>query len=274
MAYRDILFHAFEGEAGDTVQKTALALAGKMGAQVTGVSVVDNTPIPAYVVPYLPTNLDQNYLEEARATAKSLRSRVEDAGRAADIHVEWRYVEGDIRGVINLHSRYTDLVVLGQGAGEDVPLGPALNLADDLILSTAKPILSVPWHGDFTNIGTNVLVAWNGSPQSSRAVHDALPILTEAQSVKLIEVGPENIHHIPGAEITAHLTRHGVNVEADYVVEGSNSTGEAILGYASEMNADLIVCGGWGHSQIVETVMGGVTRHLLRNMPVPILMSH
>jgi len=274
MPLRDILFHAFEGEAGDTVQATVLALAKRQGAQVTGISVVDNTPIPAYVMPYVPANLGDTYLDEARIVAKSLRESVEEAGRKAAVHVEWRYVEGDIRGVINLHSRYTDLIVLGQGAGEDVPIGPALNLADDLILSSAKPILSVPWKGDFSNIGKNVLVAWNSSAQSSRAVHDALPILTEADSVRVLTVGPDDGNHLPGAEITAHLTRHGVNAEAVHVEDTGSSTGETIINNAANMNADMIVCGGWGHSRLFETVMGGVTRHLLRNMQVPILMSH
>ena len=274
MPFRDILFHAFEGEAGDTVQSAAIGLAKSQGAQVTGVSVVDNTPIPAYVVPYVPANLGDTYLEEARTVAKSLRSSVEDAGHQAGVHVEWRYVEGDIRGVINLHSRYTDVVVLGQGAGDDVPIGPALNLADDLILSSAKPILSVPWRGDFSNIGKNVLVAWNSSAQSSRAVHDALPILKAADSVRILTVSDDEGGHLPGAEITAHLTRHGVNAEADHVTESGGSTGETIINYCANMNADMIVCGGWGHSRLLETVMGGVTRHLLRHMQVPVLMSH
>ncbi|TDI60479.1 MAG: universal stress protein [Alphaproteobacteria bacterium] len=274
MTYKDILFHAFEGEAGQNVQAAAIGLAKKQGAQVTGISVVDNTPIPSYVVPYVPANLGDTYLEEARRVAKSLLKQVEEAGRQNDVKVEWRYVEGDIRGVINLHSRYTDIVVLGQGAGDDVPIGPALNLADDLILSSSKPILSIPWQGDHANFGDTVVVAWNSSAQSSRAVQDALPILTNAAKVHVLTVGEENPSHLPGAEITAHLVRHGVNAEAAHLVRTSEAVGETILNYVAETGSDMIVCGGWGHSRLLETVMGGVTRHLLRHMTVPVLMSH
>ena len=180
-------------------------------------------------------------------------------------------MEGPDGGEGCLHQRR---IRLGQGAGDDVPIGPALNLADDLILTSAKPILSVPWQGDFSNIGSNVLIAWNSSAQASRAVHDAMPILQQADSVRVLTVGPEETGHIPGAEITAHLTRHGVKADAEHVVKGSDATGEIILNYAGNTNADMIVCGGWGHSRLLETVMGGVTRHLLRNMTVPVLMSH
>ncbi len=274
MSYKDILFHAFSGDAGEAVQTAAFGLAKKQGAQITGISVVNNTPISAFAIPYMPTDLGDSYLDGARSVAKSLQADIEEAGRKAEIRIEWRYVEGDIRGIVNLHSRYTDLVILSQGAGEFIPDGPPLNLPEDLILSTAKPILSVPWHGDFSNIGQNVLVAWNASAQSSRAVHDALPILTRADNVRVLTIGPEDSHHIPGAEITAHLTRHGANAEAEHVVKEGSSTGDTILNYARNMNADLIVCGGWGHSRMLETVMGGVTKHLLRHIHVPVLMSH
>jgi nucleotide-binding universal stress UspA family protein len=274
MPFKDILFHAFEGEAGPAVRAAALGLAQKHSAQATGLGIVDDTPIPSYVLPYGPGNFQQSYLKDARAKTKSLRAEVEEAGRKSGVHVEWRYAEGDILAIINLHSHYTDLVVLGHGVPADAPIGAIPNLANHLILSIAKPILLVPWRGDFSSIGQNVLVAWSSTAESSRAVHDALPILTQAEEVHILTVGSGAEDHIPGAEISAHLARHGVKVVVDHAINGDHSTGETILNKAVDMNADMIVSGAWGHSRLQEMVMGGVTRHLLRNLHLPVLMSH
>lgn len=274
MAYKEILFHAFEGPAGEAVQNAAFDLATRCEARVIGLAVVDNTPIPSYVVPYVPGNMTETYLQEARQTAKALEPRVIEGADKAGLRAEWRYVEGEIRGIMNVHARYADLVVLAQGSGEDVPLGPALNLPDDLVLTSGRPVLVVPFEGAPTGFGSNILIAWNGSAQSSRAVHDALPLLQAANSVTVLTVGPEEASHIPGAEITAHLVHHGVNASADHAIERDHSTADTILHAASDAGANLIICGAWGHSRFLETVLGGVTRHLLRHMKVPVLMSH
>jgi nucleotide-binding universal stress UspA family protein len=274
MSYREILFYAYEGPGGETVQATAIDLASQHDARVIGLSIVPNAPIPSYVSPYIQVDVTQTYLKEARAIAQALEPRVLGAARSAGVAAEWRYAEGDLRVVLNTHARYADLVVVGQGSGEDVPVGPSINLPDDLVLTTGRPVLVVPWKGTSLPLGRAVLVAWNGSAQSTRAVHDALPVLQAAKKVCVLSVGEPNPGHIAGAEIAAHLAHHGVNVEADHTVERNNSTGATILAEAELFDADTVVCGAWGQSRFLETVLGGVTHHLLRNMNVAVLFSH
>ena len=48
----------------------------------------------------------------------------------------------------------------------------------------------------------------------------------------------------------------------------------AILAHAADSGADFIVMGGYGHSRLREFILGGVTRSILKSMPVPVLMSH
>ena len=50
--------------------------------------------------------------------------------------------------------------------------------------------------------------------------------------------------------------------------------GEALLSAVRDENADLLVMGGYGHSRVRELILGGVTRHVLGNASVPVLMAH
>lgn len=274
MSIRNILFHAFEGQAGQAVENAAFSLAETHGATLTALSVVDNTPIPSYVVPYVPANLAESYIDESRAAAKLIEDRIKAREAATGIQTEWRYREGEVRATFTQHAHYTDIVVLAQGTGDDVPIGPSLNLAGDLVLTAGRPVLVVPWRGFGNPIGKRVLVGWNGSTEATRAINDALPILVKADAVKVITVGEDEGRHLPGAEIAQHLARHGVKAEADRAGDNDGSASASLLFEAKDFGADLLVCGAWGHSRMFETVLGGVTRDLLRSMELPLLLSH
>lgn len=47
-----------------------------------------------------------------------------------------------------------------------------------------------------------------------------------------------------------------------------------LLEEARRSGADLLVMGAYGHSRLREFTLGGVTRHLLQHMTLPVLMSH
>ena len=139
-------------------------------------------------------------------------------------------------------------------------------------------MLVIPYAGEFEGIGANVLVAWNASRESTRAVTDALPLLARAKSVAVLVVDPEEAGgkhgDSPGADIALHLARHGVNAKAYPTPSGGVEVGDVILSRASDIGADLIVMGAWGRSRARELVMGGATRSLLERMTVPVLLSH
>lgn len=274
MAIRNILFHAFEGQAGQSVEDVAFSLAQTHGATLTALAVVDNMPIPSYVVPYVPANLAESYIDESRVAAREIEARIKAREAATGLRTEWRYREGDIRAVFAQHAHYTDLVVLAQGSSGEAPVGPANNLPGDLVLTAGRPVLVAPWHGLASPVGKRVIIGWNSSREATRALNDALPILEKADAVKVLTVGDEDSRHIPGAEIAQHLARHGVKAEADHVTDTDGPPAASLVFEAKDFGADLLVCGAWGHSRMFETVLGGVTRDLLRGMELPLLLSH
>ena len=81
--------------------------------------------------------------------------------------------------------------------------------------------------------------------------------------------------HIPGAEISTYLARHGVSAEARHAISSSDlAASDALLSEIADHGANLLVMGGYGHHRMREVLLGGVTRDILRQMTVPVLMSH
>jgi nucleotide-binding universal stress UspA family protein len=176
-------------------------------------------------------------------------------------------------------ARAADLLVLGQ-TDPDHPLPPmARHLVEDALMNSGRPLLIVPFAGRFETIGTNVVVGWNGTREAARAVHDGLLLIETTATVTVLTVerprSEADFQQVPGADLAEHLARHGLKVSADRTVtDGSISYGDALLAYASDTGADLLISGGYGHSRARELILGGVSRELLDHMTLPVLMSH
>jgi nucleotide-binding universal stress UspA family protein len=174
--------------------------------------------------------------------------------------------------VFGLHARYADLSVLAQDAPESQDLRFA-DLAEDVLISAGRPVLVVPKGGAAWS-GRTALVAWNGSREAARALADAMPLLERAQTVEVFTAGEQDIGDLPGADIAAHLARHRIDVEVFRFAGIESSVGDALLNRAADIGADFVVMGGYGRSRFREYVLGGVTRHVLQNLTLPVLMSH
>jgi nucleotide-binding universal stress UspA family protein len=185
--------------------------------------------------------------------------------------------EGATAELVALHARHADLVVLGQADPEDGPPSAAGTVAAALF-DSGRPVLVVPYAGTFVTAGRRVLVGWNASREAARAVNDALPLLVGAEVVTVSAVNPrrglDGHGDEPGADIALHLARHGVKVDVEHSAAPEIEAADILLNRASELSADLLVVGAYGHSRLREMILGGVTRSLLRQMTVPVLMSH
>lgn len=139
-------------------------------------------------------------------------------------------------------------------------------------------MLAIPkdYEGD-TGAGS-VVVAWNGTRESARAVTDALPILHRADRVSVVIVDPSDLprplSEVPGSDICQHLSRHGVHAQAQVIDSGERSVGSAIVEWVRAQDAQMIVMGAFGHWRVRELVLGGATREVLRETHLPVLMSH
>jgi nucleotide-binding universal stress UspA family protein len=278
MALKSILVHVDREAPAARRIDAAIAVAAAQGAHLTGLYVTDRPHLPGYVAAELPADLIATWertVVDGRAQARAL---FEERTRLAGISAEWREAEGDPLLVVGLHARYCDLTVIGQVDPDRVPAGGASELPERLPLEVGRPILIVPYAGKFQTIGQHVVVAWNASRESTRAVADAAAFLERARRVTVLCVNPEGgmsgHGDVPGADIAHTLARAGVKAEATHIKSDEVSIADLLLSRIADLGADLLVMGAYGHSRISEMILGGVTRKILAEMTVPTLMSH
>jgi nucleotide-binding universal stress UspA family protein len=186
---------------------------------------------------------------------------------------EWHAAVGLAASYVARRAQAADFVVLAQSVPGEVT---GLDAPEDVILACGRPTLVVPYAGHFERCGENVLVAWNGSREAARAMQDALPFLAMSKSVSVLLVNPGEDADVELAdEVVLHLARHGLPAKAQVVRnEFALDIAEVILAKIAELGADLLVMGAYSHSRLRETLLGGVTRDILRKMSVPVLMAH
>lgn len=189
--------------------------------------------------------------------------------RDAGMGGEWRLIEGWPGVYVTHRALVSDLVVLGRTAPGWVGEAP-----EDVSLACGRPVLVAPDVQHFAGVGEKVLVAWDGGREATRALHDALPLLATSVAVTVFSVNPDaETERKLRVDLIPHLARHGIEATAE-TVETIRTPAEAVLARVRDIDADLIVMGAYGHSRLREMILGGTTRDILRDMAVPVLMSH
>ncbi len=263
MALTDLLVH-LDHHAGSVARlEVAVAMAKRHGARLTGLLVIRHH--------YPPT-----------AGVAEVQALFERLVEGAGIEGRWLCVDGSALGIgmselVIGHAQCSDLVIIGQGSMASAGLGVPFDLPKRVILGAGRPVLIVPFVGVFATVGERVLVAWKPGPEAARAVNDALPFLARAQRVELLaRHRPETVGRPDGpcADLAAHLARHGVTARVQTLNRADTPMGDALLNRVCDEGFDLLVVGALAHGPEGKRALGSVVRHLLRQMTVPVLMSH
>lgn len=138
------------------------------------------------------------------------------------------------------------------------------------------PFLQVPDEAtDFDGM-SRVAIAWNGRPEASRAIRDALPLLKNADRVNIISVDPNqrDLGDDPGSDLANYLSRYGIKVSVDVLASGGMSVSQKLLQRTKDIDADILVMGGYGHTKFREWLLGGATRETLEAAHLPVFMAH
>lgn len=279
MTLKNILVHVDDSSQCKHRLDVATALARDFGAHLSAIYVVPLPVVPAMMsAGYFPEGFIAEQEDMERERAQKAKDFFDGYMARAGIKSEWRQREGALASIISMNARYADLAIISQ-ADPSGGLGyEASELPAEVALTAGRPVLVIPYIGPGRTLGTHVLIGWNASREATRAVNDAIPLLQKAQKVTVLSINPESgvdgHGQEPSADIALHLARHGVKVEAAQTMARDIDVGDALLSRTSDLGADLIVIGAYGHSRMREFILGGVTRNLLEHMTVPVLISH
>ena len=277
MSYKTLMVYADEGLDSDTRITLACDLARLFEAQLIGVS--GSAPVPPPMGdPYMGGAVMGEALTLYRDLAEANVTRAETRFREiTDDRIPgagWRGHIGFPAELMIAQSRAADLLVLGRRTDRAPFYDPD---PADVLMAAGRPVLVVPPAAPRTPVGWPAIIAWSDSRESRQALAAAVPMLRQTGTAHVLAVcDDEDTADILARleDVVAWLDRHGI--AADATVRGSTdgSCADAILAFAADRSAGLIVAGGYGHARLREWALGGVTRDLLADSPVCLLLSH
>jgi len=276
MAIRDILVLLTSKRDQKTLEAVA-ALSERVGARTRGVFLTiipDNTFSDAALSARFAADIITQAREAAAEEFETLQRAVERLKLPVEL-VKAESFYGAVGETAAMHARYADLAVVSRPSPER---DERRAVFEGVLMGAGRPVLLIPegWRGG--DIGANALIGWNASKEAARALHDALPLLTDGAPVTVatVDARPQLFGHgeRPGVDMAAHLARHGLKVELRNLDGLGRDASGALAQEAASLGADLIVLGGYGHSRLAQYVFGGVTRDLTATSPVPLLLSH
>ncbi len=287
MALKDLLVYVDQSDRAVERLRLAADLARRHGSRLTAIFVreLNQEQMHDQCVAELGLGSAQAMGETNERIRKSideratlLRKTLEKVGQECGFEVEWRCLDGISSILVPQHARFADLCILSQDGSAPVN-ATGYSFSEQLLFVSGRPVVFVPVRGSFDTLGRNILVAWNSSRASTRAVNDALPLIERADRVTVLAVNPaafaERYHALPPQQMVEHLRRHGAAVEGIWLNDVPiPAIADAVLANARKVGADLIVAGAFGHPKLWEKLMGGVTRDLLARMNLPVLMSY
>jgi nucleotide-binding universal stress UspA family protein len=265
-------------DLGDGDLKLVTALCEEIEAHlaVLVVSLAAPPPVGEYAAV-----ISDGWLEERQADLKELEKRTAAVSAllasspiSSDLSSEYpEAVQAD--DVIGRRARYADITVLGP---ELLSRGQLKDKAiEGTLFSSGKPLLLVPDGSRPTLRPKRIMVAWDSRIEASNAVAWSLDLLTAAEEVHLVLVDPVGGEgrqgEEPGADAATYLARHGVKVTVDRLPSQGRTVASVLRQHAIDTSAELLVMGAYGHSRLRERIFGGVTRSILDEPPLPILMA-
>lgn len=286
MSIRTILLPLGEKDRDDALLDAALSAAKRFKAHL---DVLHVEPDAESLLPYATIGLSKSMRESVRdaaaqqhreATAElqkivdkaCTRNGVSMAARGAypgKISADWLVETGSQTELVAQFGRLADLIIVAR----PTRVSPPPRTVDAALRETGRPVLMLP-PGAVDSIGERIVIGWNGSKEAAQAVAAARPVLGEAGAITVLTTDKRNKRRPNGEDLLAYLACHGITATLSIMDTRTRSVPEALLANARELDADLMVTGSYSRDRLREVILGGVTRHVLAESDIPVLMVH
>jgi nucleotide-binding universal stress UspA family protein len=275
MTYKTILVCLNSIQAVPQLTAAARDLGAKFGAHIRGLYVIPGVEVysgATMMGGFQFYDEIRRYYEKHQGEVKNSFS---EAMKKDGLNFEFEIVDAaspDAVGDFMLHSRAADLVVVSPLPNKGFP-GVEPDFVERMVLGVGRPLLILPKNKKAAKFGDEVLLAWNDSRESARAAFDALPFIESAKRTRIATIGAHR-GMVLGATIAEALDRHGAKAETVNLSLDGMGEGDVLLRAAKDYGSGLLVMGCYGHGRFSEFVFGGASRHILKNLELPVLMSH
>ena len=281
MTMKTILIPTERGESMSSALQTALLLARRFDSYIEGFALQPG------ISQFLAVDMGgsvatesfrQESIEEAKKTKAMFEAFMQEQGvprssqAASGLSFSWLDDAPEGEDIVGSYGRVFDLIVLSRP--DATSLGLHRRALESGLFESGRPILLSP-PSPPKQIATNVLIAWNGSTEQTRAIAFAMPLLQQAERVKVLTIpGGAGVPGPSGEQLTRSLQRNGIPATPLTVELDGRSTGETILATAASQDCDLLIKGAYTQSRLRELIFGGATRHILANATLPVFLAH
>lgn len=283
---KTVLAHLEISPVLDSVLQCAWLVAQRFGSHLEGLHLRPGQPdvIAAGADGFVAAapDLIAGFERESRDRAEKARTLFEafmaDHGLARPASgtggpsADWRVETSTGPSVLGSWGRVFDLVVLGRPLADAI--APSMAALETALFETGRPLLIAPPAAPAA-LGETVVIAWNGSTETARTVAFSMPFILAAKRVVVLSVQKGMVPGPSAAEMAHNLRRHGVEAEwKDVPGSDGRAAGEAMLGEARHLGADLLVKGAYTQSRLRQMIFGGATSHILAHAELPVLMAN
>jgi nucleotide-binding universal stress UspA family protein len=288
MAYRKLIVPVTGGGRDEAAMAAALETAKAFDSWACALFV---RPDASEVLPYLGEGISAGVVQDILDAAADAATRASTLAREAvaaaanatgvPLHdgppaggkasASFRVRQGSLNDVLYEEAALADLMVFD---GETLKESPNVRDAmETVLLSARRPVLLTP-QKPWGQIGAKIAIGWDGGLAAAHAVTAAIPWLKRARAVEILSVGPASTAAAEMDRLRDYLRIQGVMAVEHSLLPGDLGAGAALTEAAARAGADLLVMGGYGHSRLRELILGGVTRHVLNNVTMPVFMAH
>lgn len=268
---KSILFHVHDDDQFECRLQTALSIARSCLAPVECLQVI---PVEAFTITdALGSFVNAETLALLEKQATELRERIEARLAAEDVAWSYTTTRNALIPELLRSAALSDLLIIGREP-EDRAFGRSgRSLLGEIICSSRTP-LCIPGTdaAPLDPVGTAV-IAWNGSVEAANAIRQSIGLIRMASKVCVIRITEDKEAAFPDTKVVEYLSRHGVHAQLD-TRTARHEFAQDLIEYAAIAGASYIVMGGYSHSRAGEFLFGGVTRSLLGEFPISLVIAH
>lgn len=233
---------------------------------------LDVSILPIFVGDYATMGGEALLMADEQTREHQNRTRMEARLAGEEVPYDWVDVTGELAGSLRDTAAITDVIVVNRRLDtSDYP--DMFGTTAETIIRSGRPVLAVPEGTTGFNAFGHAMVAWDGSREVEAALRAAVPLLQLAEEVTILEI-EDGSTKMPAFEAAEYLSRHGIKTVICRQSAAIDIPSTIILDEIENKRADYLVMGGFGHSRWVEAMLGGVTRRMLRECPVPLFLAH
>lgn len=272
-----VMVYTYGAQPHENTIEIAAKFAAAKDAQIIGLFLKPDYVNYANVYGQFPLNMTKTFYEHQEQFAEQSKECFERICQRSDCRYEWNEV--DQYEPSPKPELYTDCIFISQPGKSTDNTFDEFDYLDSLIIASGTPIIIVPrgWQAD--TFARCPVLAWKESKEAASATRQSISIMQQADKVDIVSVDAslDRDHElVSGVQIGEYLGLHGIDCTFfdKPKTKGDKHESEVILRHIEDHKNDLLIMGGYSRSRLREIILGGMTRDMLKNCSIPVLMAH